>query len=176
MFPNAYNSCNEFLRHKTFLINPLLLKEKGITINKCYQQPGEFVVTMCGGYHSGFNYGFNCAEAVNFAVNNWITLGKEARFCKCKSDTVIIDMEQFVNNLNDIPLNQNEFNINNNDNEFLFLNRKSNRSKSKENISENLRSKLIFLSIFKVLQEIRILKSQQSLDQVLQVKIRIILL
>jgi len=32
------------------------------------QEPNEFIVLNAGAYHSGYNLGFNCAEAVNFAT------------------------------------------------------------------------------------------------------------
>jgi len=32
------------------------------------QEPNEFIVLNSGAYHSGYNLGFNCAEAVNFAT------------------------------------------------------------------------------------------------------------
>lgn len=32
------------------------------------QNVGEFMVLNAGAYHCGFNQGFNCAEAVNFAT------------------------------------------------------------------------------------------------------------
>jgi hypothetical protein len=35
---------------------------------KALHQPGEFIVSRASAYHSGFNFGFNIAEAVNFAV------------------------------------------------------------------------------------------------------------
>lgn len=44
--------------------------------------------------------GFNCAEAVNFALKNWVDLGKKAKACKCHKDSVKIDMDSFVTNLN----------------------------------------------------------------------------
>jgi hypothetical protein len=56
-FSEAARECSEFLRHKTFMINPSIVQENGLTVNKCIQYPGEFVITKCAGYHSGFNYG-----------------------------------------------------------------------------------------------------------------------
>ena len=39
------------------------------------QNAGEFVVTFPRGYHCGFSYGFNCGEAVNFALPEWLRIG-----------------------------------------------------------------------------------------------------
>jgi ribosomal protein L44E len=99
IFPDAKKECSEFLRHKNYLINPLIVKQKGITVHKCVQYPGEFVITFCGSYHAGFNMGYNCAEAVNFALKRWIEVGKNAGICKCHSDSVKIDMRSFTSNL-----------------------------------------------------------------------------
>lgn len=38
---------------------------------------GEFMVTRASAYHSGFNYGYNVAEAVNFALPNWIDIAQK---------------------------------------------------------------------------------------------------
>ena len=46
---------------------------------KTLQQPGEFVLTMPGSYHSGFSMGLNIGEAVNFASKSWLSFGARAQ-------------------------------------------------------------------------------------------------
>lgn len=57
--------------------------------------PGEFIVLNAAAYHSGFNMGFNCAEAINFATPAWIETGKAAVPCRCRPDVVKISMKLF---------------------------------------------------------------------------------
>ncbi|KAF4966643.1 hypothetical protein FSARC_5692 [Fusarium sarcochroum] len=84
VWPTDAKACDQFLRHKGFLISPQHLKSHyNITVNKCVSYPGEFVVTYPYGYHSGYNLGYNCAEAVNFALDSWLDIGKIAKKCEC---------------------------------------------------------------------------------------------
>ncbi|KAK0639078.1 hypothetical protein B0T16DRAFT_394869 [Cercophora newfieldiana] len=95
IWPTEAKACDQFLRHKAFLISPAHLKQNyGITVNKCLSYPGEFVVTYPYGYHSGYNLGYNCAEAVNFALDSWLPMGKIAKKCQCAQaqDSVWVDV------------------------------------------------------------------------------------
>lgn len=84
IWPTDAKACDQFLRHKAFLISPqYLLSHFNIKVNKCLSYPGEFVVTYPYGYHSGYNLGYNCAEAVNFALDSWLDMGKIAKKCDC---------------------------------------------------------------------------------------------
>ncbi|KAM3138393.1 hypothetical protein pb186bvf_009479 [Paramecium bursaria] len=101
IYGDHFNKCSEYLRHKTTVINPYLLKEKcpQIRISKMYQQEGEYMFLFGGAYHQGFNCGFNIAEAVNFATLNWLPLLLKARPCRCLQDNVKIDQAYFAENL-----------------------------------------------------------------------------
>jgi hypothetical protein len=97
-------NCDQFLRHKTYLVSPTILKTKfGVTVNKVVHREGQFVITFPIGYHSGYNLGYNCAESVNFAIENWLQYGKTARKCQCEADSVFIDVDWFVRKMNGEP-------------------------------------------------------------------------
>lgn len=81
--------CPQFLRHKAFLASPSVLSSCGIQLNRVVHLPGEIIITYPYGYHSGFNLGYNCAESVNFANEEWIEKGRKAKFCKCIDDAYV---------------------------------------------------------------------------------------
>jgi hypothetical protein len=96
-FPEEYKECRQFLRHKMSMISPMLLvRQFNLPVSHCIQNAGEFVITQPGAYHAGFNHGFNCAESVNFAIEDWIAFGRVAKHCTCQNDTVRIDMDVFL--------------------------------------------------------------------------------
>jgi len=104
IWPQDAKDCDQFLRHKTYLVSPSILKSKyGVEVNKVIHREGEFVVTFPIGYHSGYNLGYNCAESVNFAIENWLNYGKTARKCQCEADSVFIDVDWFIRRMNGEP-------------------------------------------------------------------------
>ncbi|KAM4828013.1 lysine-specific demethylase 4D-like [Thomomys bottae] len=96
LFPGSARGCEAFLRHKLALISPRVLRENGIPFGRMTQEAGEFMVTFPYGYHAGFNHGFNCAEAINFATPRWVDYGKAASQCSCGEARVSFSMDAFV--------------------------------------------------------------------------------
>ncbi|KAI5290059.1 hypothetical protein KEM54_002544 [Ascosphaera aggregata] len=104
IWPDDAKKCDQFLRHKTYLISPSRLKnEFGIEVNKLVHFEGEFVITYPYGYHSGYNLGYNCAESVNFATEQWLNYGRVAKKCNCESDSVWIDVDEIERRLRGEP-------------------------------------------------------------------------
>ncbi|GMJ16047.1 JUMONJI 13 [Hibiscus trionum] len=68
----------DVLLGKTTLFPPNILSEHDVPVYKAVQNPGEFVITFPRAYHAGFSHGFNCGEAVNFAIGDWFPLGAVA--------------------------------------------------------------------------------------------------
>ncbi|KAJ5511752.1 Transcription factor jumonji JmjN [Penicillium expansum] len=60
---------------------------------------GEFVITFPYGYHSGYNIGYNCAESVNFATEQWLDYARIAKKCNCEADSVWIDVDEIERKL-----------------------------------------------------------------------------
>lgn len=103
IFEEHYKNCHEFLRHKTFIASPEFLKKNGIRCNSVVHNQGEFVITYPYGYHAGFNYGFNLAESVNFALDDWLEIAKNTHKCECIKDSVGINYRQIYCKFKGIP-------------------------------------------------------------------------
>ncbi|XP_062202368.1 lysine-specific demethylase REF6-like [Phragmites australis] len=70
----AFQTLNE----KTTVLSPEVLLSAGVPCCRLVQNPGEFIITFPGAYHSGFSHGFNCGEATNIATPRWLQVAKEA--------------------------------------------------------------------------------------------------
>ncbi|KAK4983293.1 hypothetical protein LTR66_008878 [Elasticomyces elasticus] len=104
VWPNDSKNCDQFLRHKTYLISPTLLQSQyNIKVNKLVHNEGEFVITFPYGYHSGYNLGYNCAESVNFATDAWLDYGRIAKKCDCEADSVWVDVADIERKLRGEP-------------------------------------------------------------------------
>jgi hypothetical protein len=73
--------------------------ENGIRVVKNVHNENEFMISRAAAYHSGFNFGFNIAEAVNFALSDWLKIGPKVNYCKCIDFSVSIDMKSFYQTL-----------------------------------------------------------------------------
>jgi hypothetical protein len=104
LWPMDYKHCDQFLRHKTYLISPEKLKSQfNIKVNKLVHYEGEFVITYPYGYHSGYNLGYNCAESVNFATEAWLDYGRIAKKCECEADSVWVDVNEIERKMRGEP-------------------------------------------------------------------------
>ncbi|WCJ43791.1 Lysine-specific demethylase JMJ703 [Euphorbia peplus] len=76
--PDLFEEQPDLLHKLVTQLSPAILKSDGVPVYRCVQNPGEFVLTFPRAYHSGFNCGFNCAEAVNVAPVDWLPHGQIA--------------------------------------------------------------------------------------------------
>uniref|UniRef100_A0A671PES2 [histone H3]-trimethyl-L-lysine(4) demethylase n=1 Tax=Sinocyclocheilus anshuiensis TaxID=1608454 RepID=A0A671PES2_9TELE len=75
--PELFESQPDLLHQLVTIMNPNVLTGHGVPIYRTNQCAGEFVITFPRAYHSGFNQGFNFAEAVNFCTADWVPLGRQ---------------------------------------------------------------------------------------------------
>ncbi|XP_061075789.1 lysine (K)-specific demethylase 5Ba [Conger conger] len=98
--PELFLSQPDLLHQLVTIMNPNTLMEHGVPIYRTNQCAGEFVITFPRAYHSGFNQGFNFAEAVNFCTVDWMPLGRQCvdhyrmlnRYCVFSHDELICKM------------------------------------------------------------------------------------
>ncbi|XP_060736960.1 lysine-specific demethylase 5B-B isoform X8 [Tachysurus vachellii] len=98
--PELFESQPDLLHQLVTIMNPNTLMSHGVPIYRTNQCAGEFVITFPRAYHSGFNQGFNFAEAVNFCTVDWIPLGRQCvqhyrllhRYCVFSHDEMICNM------------------------------------------------------------------------------------
>ncbi|KAJ7969241.1 lysine-specific demethylase JMJ18-like [Quillaja saponaria] len=76
--PDLFEEQPNLLNELVTQLSPSVLKSESVPVYRVVQHSGEFVITFPRAYHSGFNCGFNCAEAVNVAPVDWLVHGQNA--------------------------------------------------------------------------------------------------
>eukprot|EP00258_Populus_trichocarpa_P016668 XP_006375851.2 putative lysine-specific demethylase JMJ16 isoform X3 [Populus trichocarpa] len=82
--PDLFEEQPDLLHKLVTQLSPNILRSEGVPVYRCVQNSGEFVLTFPRAYHSGFNCGFNCAEAVNVAPVDWLPHGQTAIELYCE--------------------------------------------------------------------------------------------
>ncbi|KAF1329798.1 Histone demethylase, partial [Globisporangium splendens] len=75
--PERFREEPDLLFHLTTMIPPSVLNANGVDVYTVIQEPGEIILTFPRAYHAGYSEGFNCNEAVNFVLPNWIQYSRE---------------------------------------------------------------------------------------------------
>ncbi|XP_074536938.1 lysine-specific demethylase 5C [Halichoeres trimaculatus] len=74
--PELFECQPDLLHQLVTIMNPNILMAHGVPVVRTNQCAGEFVITFPRAYHSGFNQGYNFAEAVNFCTADWLPIGR----------------------------------------------------------------------------------------------------
>uniref|UniRef100_UPI00358FC46D lysine-specific demethylase 5C-like n=1 Tax=Myxine glutinosa TaxID=7769 RepID=UPI00358FC46D len=98
--PELFEAQPDLLHQLVTIMNPNILMSHGVPVVRTNQCAGEFVVTFPRAYHSGFNQGYNFAEAVNFCTADWLPMGRLCvehyrrlhRFCVFSHEELICKM------------------------------------------------------------------------------------
>uniref|UniRef100_A0A8C6UUZ9 [histone H3]-trimethyl-L-lysine(4) demethylase n=1 Tax=Neogobius melanostomus TaxID=47308 RepID=A0A8C6UUZ9_9GOBI len=98
--PELFECQPDLLHQLVTIMNPNTLMNHGVPVFRTNQCAGEFVITFPRAYHSGFNQGFNFAEAVNFCTMDWMPIGRSCiehyrdlrRYCVFSHDEMVCNM------------------------------------------------------------------------------------
>ncbi|CAL8078546.1 unnamed protein product [Calicophoron daubneyi] len=100
--PELFDQSPDLLHHITTNMNPNILQNEGVPVYRIDQHCGEFVITFPRAYHSGFNQGFNFAEAVNICPPDWLPIGRACvdhyaaikRYCVFSNDELLCTLAE----------------------------------------------------------------------------------
>ena len=73
--PERFREMPDLIHALVTMISPNVLMANDVPVYHTRQHAGEFIITFPQAYHAGFNHGFNCNEAVNFAIPSWLSYG-----------------------------------------------------------------------------------------------------
>ncbi len=61
------------------------------------------MLVLGGSYHCGFNFGYNIAEAINYATLSWLQRLPHTKHCNCSNQSVRINTQTVLTNLASTP-------------------------------------------------------------------------
>ncbi|KAJ6326770.1 hypothetical protein OIU78_013786 [Salix suchowensis] len=95
--PDLFDAQPDLLFQLVTMLNPSVLQDNRVPVYTVLQEPGNFVITFPRSYHGGFNFGLNCAEAVNFAPADWLPHGGfGAELYKTYLKTAVLSHEELL--------------------------------------------------------------------------------
>jgi histone demethylase JARID1 len=101
--PELFEVRPDILTGIVTMFNPFDMLARGVPVYRTTQSAGEFVLTFPRAYHGGFNNGFNCAEAVNFATRDWLPFGASClQRYKDLNKMPVVAHDSFICNLGDL--------------------------------------------------------------------------
>jgi len=75
--PLLFHREPDLMQKLVTMLDPSTLVANGVPVCRGVQREGSFIITFPRGYHCGFNAGFNVAEAVNLAYDEWFPYGRQ---------------------------------------------------------------------------------------------------
>ena len=76
-------NCPAFIKHQNIITSPDFLKNKNIKFNRVVQFQHEFIITFPYSLYSGFNYGYNFGESIEFILEQQTVVRKQPLKCGC---------------------------------------------------------------------------------------------
>jgi hypothetical protein len=81
--------CDAFWSHREYMVDPRLLRLRGIKVETIVQKPGDIVMIHPMAFHSGFSTGFNISESKSVAFGDWELFARQTATCGCDPDTCV---------------------------------------------------------------------------------------
>jgi len=94
--PDLFRKSPNLLHLLITQFSPKILLQEGVPVFTALQKAGQWVVTCPRAYHSGFNTGFNCAESVNFALEDWLPFCRQSVSDYQFQRAAVFPYEEFV--------------------------------------------------------------------------------
>jgi histone demethylase JARID1 len=94
--PELFEKTPNLLHLLVTQLSPRFLKNTGVPVYTALQKKGQFVITCPRAYHAGFNTGFNVAESVNFALEDWLPICRKAVNDYRYSRSAVVPYEEIV--------------------------------------------------------------------------------